>query len=76
MHSHAAAFHDPKPSSQRLDFESTDQGRQSLQRDGADIMARTVQQLPPAFAQILVELDFHDASSGMSTNRSRAISEP
>jgi hypothetical protein len=28
MHSHAAAFHDPKPSSQRLDFESTDQGRQ------------------------------------------------
>jgi hypothetical protein len=44
--------------------------------DGADIMARTVQQLPPAFAQMLVELDFHDASSGMSTNLSRAISEP
>jgi hypothetical protein len=40
------------------------------------IMACSCQEPLPAFAKILIELDLHDASSGMSTNRSRAISEP
>jgi hypothetical protein len=49
-----------------------------LHDDGANIMAGGAERLPAALAQILVQLEFHApaGSSGISTNRSRAISEP
>jgi len=49
-----------------------------LHGDGANIMAGGAERLPTALAQVLVQLEFHApaGSSGISTNRSRAISEP
>lgn len=51
---------------------------QLLHGDRANIMAGGAEHLSAALAQILVQLEFHApaGSSGISTNRSRAISEP
>ena len=51
---------------------------QLLHDNGANIMAGGTERLPAALAQILIQLEFHApaGSSGISTNRSRAISEP
>lgn len=50
--------------------------RQRLGWRRAHIMVYNGQEPLPAFAKILVGSNLPDASSGMSTNRSRAISEP
>jgi hypothetical protein len=46
-----------------------------LSRHGAGVVARGLEDCPAPVTEILVEFDFHDASSGRSTKRSRAISE-
>ena len=52
-------------------------GLQPLRRDRADVMSGVLQRPAAQFAEILIQLQFHArASRGISTNRSRAISEP